>query len=104
MSGQLRHARNMLQQDLQGATCNGLVWQRPDENQGYIEIIEGPRREGQASTLVDAVPSTNTNWPPTPLNPEIDHTDSIIPSSNLPLGSRRTGRPTAAASATSTTF
>ena len=51
MSGQLRHARNMLQQDLQGATCNGLVWQRPDENQGYIEIIEGPRREGQASVL-----------------------------------------------------
>ena len=53
MSGQLRHARNMLQQDLQGATCNGLVWQRPDENQGYIEIIEGPQREGQASVLVD---------------------------------------------------
>ena len=42
MSGQLRHARNMLQQDLQGATCTGLTWQRPDENQGYIEIVEGP--------------------------------------------------------------
>ena len=51
MSGQLRHARNMLQQDLQGATCPGLAWQRPDENQGYIEIIEGPQREAQASVL-----------------------------------------------------
>src|SRR3990172_2189044 len=51
MSGQLRHARNMLQQDLQGATCPGFPWQRPDENRGYIEIIEGPRHEGQASVL-----------------------------------------------------
>ena len=82
MSGQLRHARNMLQQDLQGATCNGLVWQRPDENQGYIEIIEGPRREGQASVLVDG---TTDNTPGPTYNPEIDHKTSIIPASNLPF-------------------
>ncbi len=65
MSGQLRHARNMLQQDLQGATCNGLVWQRPDENQGYIEIIEGPQREGQASVLVDGTTQSDPTQPTT---------------------------------------
>jgi hypothetical protein len=81
MSGQLRHARNMLQQDLQGATCNGLVWQRPDENQGYIEIIEGPRREGQASILVDGI----NNAAAPAFNPEIDHRTSILPSSNVPF-------------------
>jgi len=81
MSGQLRHARNMLQQDLQGATCNGLVWQRPDENQGYIEIIEGPHREGQASILVDRT----DNIAAPVFNPELDHKTSIIPSSNVPF-------------------
>ncbi len=81
MSGQLRHARNMLQQDLQGATCSGLTWQRPDENQGYIEIIEGPQREGNASVLVDGVDSPGSPQ----FNPEIDHRTSIIPSSNVPF-------------------
>jgi len=52
MSGQLRHARNMLQQDLQGATCPGLPWQRPDENQGYIEIIEGPLSDRNPSAML----------------------------------------------------
>jgi prepilin-type N-terminal cleavage/methylation domain-containing protein len=83
LSGQMRHARNMLQQDLQGATCNGLVWQRPDENQGYIEIIEGPRREGQASLLVDTVEEPDPTSPD--YNPEIDHTTSILPASNVPF-------------------
>lgn len=81
MSGQVRHVRNMLQQDLQGATCPGLTWQRPEENQGYIEIIEGQNREGQASILIDGI-----DEPGSPrFNPEIDHTTSIIPTSNLPL-------------------
>ena len=38
LSGQMRQVRNMLQQDLQGATCPGLTWQRPESNHGYIEI------------------------------------------------------------------
>ena len=80
LSGQLRHARNMLQQDLEGATCNGLVWQRPDENQGYIEIIEGPHREGQASDLVDGIRHR--------LIAEIDHTHLDHPASNLPIRPR----------------
>ena len=82
MSGQLRHARNMLQQDLQGATCNGLSWQRPDENQGYIEIIEGPRRR-RAGEHVRGRRPHRQNWPH--CNPEIDHATSIIPASNLPF-------------------
>src|SRR5262249_33664982 len=49
MSNQLRHLRNVLQQDLQGATCPGLTWQKPESNHGYIEIVEGPYREGYAS-------------------------------------------------------
>ena len=85
MSGQLRHARNMLQQDLQGATCPGLTWRRPEENQGYIEIIEGPYREGNASNLIDAIQVLVTG-----ANPEIDHTTSIIPTSNLPFGRSET--------------
>jgi hypothetical protein len=83
LSGQMRHARNMLQQDLAGATCNGLVWQRPDENQGYIEIIEGPQREGQASVLVDGETPNITPGPN--YNPEIDHQTSILPASNVPF-------------------
>src|SRR5262249_37679782 len=81
ISGQLRHARNMLQQDLQGATCPGLTWRRPEENQGYIEIIEGPYREGNASALIDYNPADPNSSPAKPENPEIDHTTSIIPTS-----------------------
>ncbi len=85
MSSQLRHVRNVLQRDLQGATCPGVTWQRPESNHGYIEVIEGQYREGYATNLLDADP-INTNsgtWPPTVLNPEIDHAASTIPSSNL---------------------
>jgi len=88
MSAQIRGVRNVLQQDLAGATCPGLTWQRPEANHGYIEIIEGPRREGDASLLIDADPNNpNTgavppNWPPSKLNPEIDHATSILPSSD----------------------
>lgn len=81
MSSQLRSVRNVLQQDLQGATCPGLTWQRPESNHGYIELIEGEFREGRASRLVDGI-----NLPLTPdFNPEIDHALSILPSSNLPF-------------------
>jgi type II secretory pathway pseudopilin PulG len=85
MSSQLRHVRNVLQQDLQGATCPGVTWQRPESNHGYIEIIEGQYREGYATNLIDANPSVTTpqTWPPSKTNPEIDHKLSTIPSSNL---------------------
>ncbi len=84
LNAQIREVRNVLQEDLQGATCPGLTWQRPESNHGYIEIIEGPAREGEASTLIDARPNdpTPNNWPPTAANPEIDHVTSTIPSSD----------------------
>jgi prepilin-type N-terminal cleavage/methylation domain-containing protein len=83
MSGQLRQVRNKLQQDLQGATCPGVTWQRPESNHGYIEIIEGQYHEGYATNLIDADPSDAKTWPPKILNPEIDHKASTLPSSNL---------------------
>jgi prepilin-type N-terminal cleavage/methylation domain-containing protein len=83
MSGQLRHVRNVLQQDLQGATCPGVTWQRPESNHGYIEIIEGQYREGYATNLLDADTTKPSTWPPTALNPEIDHAVSTLPSSNV---------------------
>src|SRR3954467_10668203 len=59
MSAQLRHVRNVLQQDLQGATCPGVTWQKPESNHGYIEIIEGQYREGFATNLINADPNAS---------------------------------------------
>jgi prepilin-type N-terminal cleavage/methylation domain-containing protein len=81
LSSQMRQVRNTLQQDLQGATCPGLTWQRPESNHGYIEYIEGPNRDGNATNLLDSDPSNAVNWPPTDLNPEIDQKTSTLPSS-----------------------
>src|SRR3954466_14451032 len=76
MSSQIRQVRNVLQQDLQGATCPGLTWQRPESNHGYIEIIEGQYREGNASGLINYNPTASSpnDHPPSVLDPEIDHT------------------------------
>jgi hypothetical protein len=63
MSGQLRLVRATLFNDLAGATCRPLPWQRPDEDPGYIEIVEG--------VFSDKLPSGLT------LNPAV----SLVPSS-----------------------
>src|SRR3954462_9421654 len=63
MSGALRQVRNKLQQDLQGATCPGITWQKPESNHGYIEIIEGQYHEGYATNLIDADPADAKTWP-----------------------------------------
>jgi type II secretory pathway component PulJ len=52
MSGQLRHARNVLQRDLAGATCPAVTWQRPESNHGYLEIIEGPLTDANPTALI----------------------------------------------------
>jgi hypothetical protein len=52
MANQVRHMRNVLQQDLQGATCPGTTWQRPDSNHGYIELIEGIHSDQDPTPLV----------------------------------------------------
>jgi prepilin-type N-terminal cleavage/methylation domain-containing protein len=85
MSGQLRHVRNVLQQDLQGATCPGVTWQKSESNHGYIEIIEGQYREGNATNLINADPSIPSTLTPSAIDPEIDHTTSTIPSGDPKL-------------------
>jgi type II secretory pathway component PulJ len=52
VSGQLRQARMRLAKDLAGATCEPVTWQRPEENRGYIEIIEGEHSDKHPSDLI----------------------------------------------------
>lgn len=52
MSGQLRQVRATLFNDLSGATCRTLPWQRPDEDPGYLEIVEGDFTDKTPSSLV----------------------------------------------------
>ncbi|WP_428305277.1 PulJ/GspJ family protein [Lacipirellula sp.] len=68
---QLRQVRQRLAMDLNGATCRGTTWQRPEANQGYIEVIEGEWSDKNPSSLIDG----NT------ANGELDYTISSIPSS-----------------------
>ncbi len=81
MSGQLRHLRNVLQQDLQGATCPGLTWQRPESNHGYIELIEGQYREVTPSMLTDGNNDSDGDGKPDELDPAL----SIVPRNNVVL-------------------
>ena len=51
LGGQLRAAREQLNRDLAGATCPAITWQKPGENVGYIEIIEGVRSDANPLDL-----------------------------------------------------
>jgi prepilin-type N-terminal cleavage/methylation domain-containing protein len=87
MSGQLRHVRNVMQQDLQGATCPGTTWQRPESNHGYIELIEGQYRDSFPSMLTDGNQNsdrstTDLNGDGQPDSDELDLAQSIIPGAN----------------------
>lgn len=64
---QLRQVRQRLAMDLNGATCRGTTWQRPEANQGYIEIIEGEASDKAPTFLL--------------LGGLLDPTVSMIPSS-----------------------
>jgi prepilin-type N-terminal cleavage/methylation domain-containing protein len=75
MTGLLRHVRNTLQQDLQGATCPGVTWQRPDSNHGYIELIEG--------ILSDLNPTILINDLDGDLQPDLSPSLSTIPRNNI---------------------
>ena len=48
MAGMLRSARQMLQQDLAGATCPTIPWTKLDDAVGYFEIVEGPATDSDA--------------------------------------------------------
>jgi hypothetical protein len=79
MSGQVRHVRNVLQQDLQGATCPGLTWQRPESNHGYIELIEGQHRDSFPSLLTDGNDDSDDNGNPDVDGDGDDDVDEIVP-------------------------
>ncbi|MDX1964425.1 MAG: prepilin-type N-terminal cleavage/methylation domain-containing protein [Pirellulales bacterium] len=53
VSNRLRSAQLLLRSDLAGATCPGIVWQRPEEGNGYFSIIEGPMRDDGRYQLKD---------------------------------------------------
>ncbi|WP_442485224.1 PulJ/GspJ family protein [Aeoliella sp. SH292] len=81
---QLRHVRNVLQRDLEGATCPVIPWQRPESDVGYFEIVEGPYADFYPSLLTDGrVGGANTSS--TAIGPEIDYSISTIPSSDVPV-------------------
>ncbi|WP_425398346.1 PulJ/GspJ family protein [Aeoliella sp.] len=76
VGNQLRHVRNVLQRDLEGMTCPGIPWQRPESDVGYFEIVEGLHADFFPSALTDDAADL-------PLAFEIDHVASTVPSSNL---------------------
>ncbi|TWT43225.1 type II secretion system protein [Botrimarina hoheduenensis] len=83
MSGQLRAVREQLQRDLEGATCPAIPSRRPEANEGYLELIEGPQTDAYPSVwLWD---STDAEAEPDPVGtlPGIDLNVSFLPSSNL---------------------
>ena len=59
LSSQLRHVRNVLQRDLQGATCPAIPWQKPESNHGYLEFIEGGYADTNPSMLTDGIADTD---------------------------------------------
>jgi hypothetical protein len=77
LGGQLRQVRQRLALDLAGATCDAKTWQRPGENRGYIEYLEGPYSDMMPSILVDGAPETSQNL-------ELDYTTSLVPSGGDP--------------------
>jgi prepilin-type N-terminal cleavage/methylation domain-containing protein len=90
MTNQLRHMRNTLQQDLQGATCPGATWQRPESNHGYIELIEGIHNDQNPTGLIrdlnnDGVLDLNES--------QLDPQQSTIPRNNVALDGADTSPP-----------
>ncbi|MEO2049196.1 MAG: prepilin-type N-terminal cleavage/methylation domain-containing protein [Pirellulales bacterium] len=75
MGGQLRLVRLRLHNDLVGATCPTLTWQRPGDDNGYLEIVEGGWSDKNPSGLLDGDPN----------NGELDYATSLVPSGGDPL-------------------
>jgi type II secretory pathway pseudopilin PulG len=82
MSGQLRHARNVLQRDLAGATCPAVTWQRPESNHGYLEIIEGPLTDANPTALIQDG-NGDGDFDDSADVVRIDPTVSLLPRNNL---------------------
>lgn len=47
VTNRLRSAQVLLRNDLAGATSPGLVWQKGEAGNGYLEIIDGPKVDDQ---------------------------------------------------------
>ena len=77
MSGQLRMVRMCLHNDLVGATCPTLTWQRPGDDNGYLEIVEGQWSDKNPSGLL--VDGDGDGEPD-----GLDVRTSLVPSSNAP--------------------
>jgi hypothetical protein len=78
MSGQLRQARQLLARDLSGATCRaitgqGTTGQEPEENQGYLEILEGAWSDTEPGALVNGILADG----------ELNYSLSTVPSSQM---------------------
>jgi type II secretory pathway component PulJ len=61
----LRAVQNRLQADLEGLTVTPMPPRKPEFNEGYLEIIEGPMLQGQQGTFSVNYSST----PPTLIDP-----------------------------------
>jgi hypothetical protein len=72
---------------LQGATCPGLTWQRPESNHGYIELIEGQYGEGNPSILTDGVDDTYGDGSDDELDPAL----SSVPRNDVVLDYNNNG-------------
>lgn len=87
MSSALRNVREALARDLAGATCPTIPWRRPEANEGYLEIIEGPQNDYYPSPWLwdgddaGSLPDPITTAPDA--TPGIDLTLSSLPGSNL---------------------
>ncbi len=49
VTNRLRTAQVLLRNDLAGATSPGLVWQKGEAGNGYLEIVEGPKVDDQGT-------------------------------------------------------
>jgi hypothetical protein len=87
ITGQLRQVRQQLALDLAGATCKGTTWQRPGEDAGYIEIIEGQYSDAYPSILVNGI----NDFPAG--DPELDYATSLVPSGGDPMMDLRATNP-----------
>jgi hypothetical protein len=98
---QLRLASTRLQQDLAGVTVTMNPPRKPENNEGYFEIIEGP--VGIIEGPVGVSTMTNTSVTPNltlPLNPAVNGDANNVPDSSvgdfddiLMFTTRSTGRP-----------
>ena len=81
ISERLRTARNRLQLDLAGHTATTIPPLRPEDGEGYLEIIEGPNND-----WASVVSAALTNMVPNPANGTTTSYDSSTGTANDIMG------------------